>query len=75
MMFDQVNGQEYSVGVAAVDHMTEMMQRTAQPDEDTLGDAIALAGVAQYPARVKCALLAWMAWKDAAVIALAREER
>jgi nitrogen fixation NifU-like protein len=26
-----------------------------------------LAGVAQYPARVKCALLAWMAWKDAAI--------
>ena len=28
-------------------------------------DAVAFAGVAQYPARVKCALLGWMAWKDA----------
>jgi len=36
-----------------------------EPDEDVLGDAVAFAGVAQYPARVKCALLAWMAWKDA----------
>jgi nitrogen fixation NifU-like protein len=44
-----------------------MLQRTVEADEDILGDGIALAGVAQYPARVKCALLAWMAWKDAAI--------
>lgn len=31
----------------------------------TLGDAIALSGVAQYPMRIKCALLAWMSLKDA----------
>ena len=43
----------------------------AEPDEDVLGDAIAFAGVAKYPARVKCALLPWMAWKDAAAQALA----
>ncbi|HYN57534.1 MAG TPA: SUF system NifU family Fe-S cluster assembly protein [Motilibacterales bacterium] len=36
-----------------------------EPDEDVLGDAIAFNGVAKYPARVKCALLSWMAWKDA----------
>ena len=30
-----------------------------------LEDAVAFAGVAKYPARVKCALLGWMAWKDA----------
>lgn len=35
------------------------------PDEEVLGDAIAFAGVAKYPARVKCALLSWMALKDA----------
>ena len=34
-------------------------------DEDRLGDAIALEGVARYPVRVKCALLGWMAAKDA----------
>ena len=37
-----------------------------EPDEDVLGDAIAFAGVAKFPARVKCALLPWMAFKDAA---------
>ena len=35
------------------------------PDEDVLEDGIAFAGVAKYPARVKCALLGWMAFKDA----------
>jgi len=38
-----------------------------EPDEDVLGDGIAFAGVAKFPARVKCALLPWMAFKDAAV--------
>ena len=36
------------------------------PDEAVLGDGIAFAGVARYPARVKCALLPWMTFKDAA---------
>lgn len=36
-----------------------------EPDEEVLQDAVAFAGVARYPARVKCALLAWMAFKDA----------
>jgi nitrogen fixation NifU-like protein len=45
----------------------EMVQSrgTVDPDEDVLEDAVAFAGVARYPARVKCALLGWMAWKDA----------
>jgi nitrogen fixation protein NifU and related proteins len=36
-----------------------------EPDEAVLGDGVAFAGVARYPARVKCALLPWMAFKDA----------
>lgn len=38
---------------------------TVEPDEDVLEDAIAFAGVSKFPARVKCALMSWMAWKDA----------
>jgi nitrogen fixation NifU-like protein len=38
---------------------------SVEPDEDVLEDGIAFAGVAKFPARVKCALLSWMAWKDA----------
>jgi nitrogen fixation protein NifU and related proteins len=46
----------------------ELMQGRGQiePDEEVLGDAIAFAGVSKFPARVKCALLPWMAFKDAA---------
>jgi len=67
IMFDQINGHDFEFGEAAVDHLIAMLQRSVDADEDILGDGIALAGVAQYPARVKCALLAWMAWKDAAI--------
>ena len=67
IMFDQINNQDFEFGDAAVEHLVAMLQRTVEADEDVLGDGIALAGVAQYPARVKCALLAWMAWKDAAI--------
>jgi len=42
------------------------------PDEDVLEDGIAFAGVSRYPARVKCALLGWMAWKDATAQAVAQ---
>ena len=41
-----------------------------EPDEALLEDAVAFAGVAKYPARVKCALLPWMAYKDALARAL-----
>ena len=51
----------------------ELMQGKGQvePDEEVLEDGIAFAGVAKFPARVKCALLSWMAWKDATAQSLA----
>jgi nitrogen fixation protein NifU and related proteins len=50
-----------------VDAFTELLGGRGQvePDEEVLEDAVAFAGVAKYPARVKCALLSWMAFKDA----------
>ena len=64
---------ELVTGQAVEDAMTkhasfvELMVGKGQvvPDEEVLGDGIAFAGVAKYPARVKCALLSWMAMKDA----------
>lgn len=44
-----------------------MHDRSNEPDEEVLGDAVAFAGVAKYPARVKCALLPWMALQDAEI--------
>lgn len=67
ILFDQINNVDLATGTKAVDHLVSMLQREVEPDEDILGDGIALVGVAQYPARVKCALLSWMAWKDAAI--------
>jgi nitrogen fixation NifU-like protein len=46
---------------------------TQKGDENLLEDAVALAGVSQYPARIKCALLGWMAFKDASVQALSKQ--
>jgi nitrogen fixation NifU-like protein len=50
------------------DAFVQLMQGRGNvtPDEEVLGDGVAFAGVARYPARVKCALLPWMAFKDAA---------
>jgi nitrogen fixation NifU-like protein len=60
-----------------VDAFTEMVSSrgTVAGDEDVLGDGIAFAGVAKYPARVKCALLGWMAFKDAVAQARADGRR
>jgi nitrogen fixation NifU-like protein len=46
-------------------------QSAGEPDEELLEDAAAFHGVAKFPARVKCALLGWMAYKDAASAAIA----
>lgn len=52
-----------------LDSFVELMQSkgVGKADESVLEDAVALAGVSQYPARIKCALLGWMAFKDASV--------
>lgn len=34
-------------------------------DEEVFGDAAALSGVSKFTARVKCAMLAWVAFEDA----------
>jgi len=55
------------LGINVVDLMHA---RDAEADDEVLGDAVVFAGVAKYPARIKCALLGWMAWKDATARAL-----
>ncbi len=74
ILFDQLNNVTFETGSSAVDHIIAMLQRAEEPNEEVLGDGIALVGVAQYPARVKCALLSWMAWKDAAIQATGKGE-
>lgn len=53
---------------ALIDQFTALMHsrgNTAEMDLEPLEDAVAFSGVAKFPARVKCALLGWMAAKDA----------
>jgi nitrogen fixation NifU-like protein len=73
VMTDLVTGRTLAEALAAGEEFLRLMQGkgSVQPDEDMLEDAVAFSGVAQYPARVKCALLGWMAFKDAAARAVA----
>ncbi len=67
VMTDLVIGRPLSEAMAVHEEFLTLMQGrgTVEPDEDVLEDGIAFAGVAKFPARVKCALLSWMALKDA----------
>lgn len=67
VLFEQVKGVDLARFELIFDEFYNMMQSQGryEPNEDLIGDGIAFIGVAQYPARVKCALLAWMAAKDA----------
>ncbi|KZS78796.1 Fe-S cluster assembly sulfur transfer protein SufU [Mycobacterium kansasii] len=67
VLTQQVIGRSVPEALQIIDAFTEMVSSrgTVHGDEDVLGDGIAFAGVAKYPARVKCALLGWMACKDA----------
>jgi nitrogen fixation NifU-like protein len=67
VMTDLVIGKSVDEAMRIHGEFLALMQGkgTVEPDEDVLEDGIAFAGVAKFPARVKCALLSWMAWKDA----------
>lgn len=65
MMCEAVKGRPSAEALTLVEHFRQVMHGAEEPDEDRLGDAVALGGVAKYPARVKCALLSWLALKDA----------
>jgi nitrogen fixation NifU-like protein len=76
VMADLVIGKKVDDAVTVHETFLALMQGKGQvePDEDVLEDGIAFAGVAKFPARVKCALLPWMAWKDATARVDSQEE-
>ncbi len=67
VMADLVIGKPLTEALGVHETFLTLMQSRGgvEPDEEVLEDAVAFAGVAKFPARVKCALLSWMAWKDA----------
>jgi nitrogen fixation NifU-like protein len=67
VLTDLLVGRTIAEAMTVYDAFKEMVQSrgTVEGDEDVIGDGIAFAGVSKYPARVKCALLGWMAFQDA----------
>lgn len=74
IMSSLMMNKELSEAQTIFDEFVALMQSkgSGSPDEYVLEDAVAFAGVSQYPARIKCALLGWMAFKDASVQAQKR---
>lgn len=71
---DLLSGITSSEAMALIEEFQVMLQSKGSDlgNEDNLGDGVAFAGVAKFPARVKCALLGWMASKDAISQAVAK---
>ncbi|MEV4124937.1 Fe-S cluster assembly sulfur transfer protein SufU [Nocardia sp. NPDC049707] len=76
ILTDQVIGLPVQQALKVVDSYNQMISSrgTIEGDEDMIGDGIALSGVSKYPARVKCALLGWLAFKDAVIRITSAEE-
>jgi nitrogen fixation protein NifU and related proteins len=78
-MYDLVIGKDVTTALGTGEQFMRLMQSkgdtaVAEELEDELEDAVAFAGVSKYPARVKCALMSWMALKDASARALSTSE-
>jgi nitrogen fixation protein NifU and related proteins len=73
VLYEVMVGKSVHDALSRVDAFHDMVggRGDDSPDEEILEDGVAFAGVAKFPARVKCALLAWMAFKDATARALA----
>jgi nitrogen fixation NifU-like protein len=74
---DLLTGKTLEEARSISDEFLELMQSKGviEGDPDVLEDAVALAGVSKYPARIKCALLGWMAFKDASLQAEAKKAK
>jgi nitrogen fixation protein NifU and related proteins len=76
VLHELLHGRTTSEALVMQKAFTDLVSGRGQvtPDEELLGDGVAFAGVARYPMRVKCALLPWMAFKDAAARAVSEGE-
>jgi nitrogen fixation NifU-like protein len=74
ILSDLLLGKSIAEADLVLKNFTELMQSkgTMVGDDAILEDAVAMAGVSKFPARIKCALLGWMAYKDAIVQAQAK---
>ncbi|KZB91717.1 iron-sulfur cluster assembly scaffold protein NifU [Bacillus sp. VT 712] len=61
MMTQAIKGQEIETALELANIFSDMMQGKEYDDSIDLGDIEALQGVSKFPARIKCATLAWKA--------------
>jgi nitrogen fixation protein NifU and related proteins len=64
-MTEVVSGRDLADAEDLAEHFRALMHGEPAKREDDLLDSIAFQGVAKFPVRVKCALLGWMALRDA----------
>lgn len=71
VLHELVEGESLDEADRTMDAFRDLMQAKGEAldddREDLLGDATAFVGVGKYPARIKCAMLGWMAFKDAVI--------
>ncbi|WP_104178616.1 Fe-S cluster assembly sulfur transfer protein SufU [Cryobacterium sp. Y50] len=74
ILTDTLRGLSVTEARALLDNFREMLRSRGkiEPDEEILGDAAAFGGVSRYPARVKCAMLPWVAFEVALIEAESR---
>ncbi|MEY2722241.1 MAG: SUF system NifU family Fe-S cluster assembly protein [Actinobacteria bacterium] len=67
VMSELLKGKSAEEALSLVEEFQRMLQSKGSDlgNEEHLQDGVAFAGVSKFPARVKCALLGWMAFKDA----------
>ena len=65
MMTEQVRERDTAQAQVVIDQFQQLMLEGEPPADSELGDSEALAGVAKFPARVKCALLGWKTLEQA----------
>ena len=65
MMTEAVTGRSVEETQRLIGDFRGMMAGELDPDEDELGDLVALKGVVKYPIRIKCAVLAWDVLQEA----------
>jgi nitrogen fixation NifU-like protein len=80
VMSELVVGKPVAEALELHERFLQLMQsqghaELSDADADALEDAVAFAGVSKYPARVKCALLGWMAMKSAIAEVTTEEQR
>ena len=65
MLTEAVSGRPVEEAATLASDFRSLMEGRADPDEDALGDLMALKGVVKYPVRIKCAVLGWDILQDA----------